>query len=1752
MNNSVINSNVITPTDSSATKGEATIQYRIKDSNIRPFVFANESGINKDDINGLDANVDDITFTTVCGYSAGILNRVRGLYDKNYPVLIKIRDSLFVADSYEASKNSIEWKIVGGGLIYGESNSEGYWPIVGYDNYGGLNKIIALTSGTTAKYFVYVDEPCVDTSRYRDPVLQNQSPTSVKPYQPFDISFKLTVSFYMFHLLANGAEVDGEKYYCVWKKETRTIEPYSYFLRFYKGNIKRTGNRITEANSVVYANPSAGINSEYEIPGLEIKIESTDWDDKHAEIRSNGGSYKIYAGQEVGDSFLSAYKLVSVKSNEYKTVVTTIHSVLDRSCMSNTILSNDDNTFDFDYSYNGYACHFGSEENLIFLAEGEDAFANITSPTFAVHDEFYASSIDPVGQGYLTYEDGTVISLWDISYNSKPYTDSSTEDGHIIEKEDEISVTYHFDTKYFGNIEVNRQVEISGYNPEYVEKAVLTDAKKDFVFGDLIGFGDDARIHLYNHDGKEVDYYTSAGALKLANEAFGAFGSVFNYDSAKKYGLFSDGKINIGLSIGNTKVVDENGDDIKISFSYASDLVFTKPNSLSNVYVTPDYDKWDTSEVQVTCTYHDNNGNTPIVTSNIAVSNVSITSLDTVDGSADEGYCRFSVKASYLNQDLESANYLYAHWTLIKPSRLVLSSSVDGIKYWDNGKDKFHTPSMSIALYNNDGSKYDGSFTLSYYLDETGAEELTNDSVISSSNGSKIYVKVNEFPEIISSYDIVFKKDYVSSIDLANSEFKTFILGNRPSKYKRLNNLCVKMASQEDSDDRTDNFTSYSFVSDDIVMSPSEIKIIVNKGMVEERTLSIPLTSINFQNPSKGTLSLQSNGFQTIYTNESDSINVVGKITGEIKYEDSEYVQEVDTYRKTGIDTSSYNVSCDKISQDYIYNGTSAVSVDMDADGEVNTTLKFSAKSVFGINVEPIEIPISIVEITEVTGISLISAKTSYKYGETFLGSDDDVSKVYIYYRSAANVSKKREVLLREAPSFLNISPIPGTRLSKLNDAMTVTVSAATNINASVSYTIGIEPSTTTSTTTTTRLVPIKIADDSPIIIGGVSAAGKYVLINSDDKINGKIPFVSAKVYGYLDLGNVSDEINAKLVLLNDYVPEIDGDSNVTITFPCYNEANSAYIDHCHFGHLFGNNNAKNRLFLSGNKEHKNMDWHSGPVNDGGLDENGNFTYFEDNSNIAYGQTDNEVVGYDIISTDQMVVIKSKSMVEPTVYYLTSTLMQATDGAGTKKFDVNGANLYMEKFGRETGNSYGAGALSNKSIVNLNGETLFISSNNEVDGLDITGQVGNSRRVANTKSFYIDPVLKKKDLSKAILFTDNTYLYLSTGNEVYVAHYQAKNADDGQYEWFPTDIAGASTMAVIGGKTVFGTEDGRVCVMDNGFYSDVEKTFIPVGASQLYVDSPNDDKVLVSSAIMSVIEDGDMFHVRNGALNDSYIYEGMATMSNTRTSRSDLFINAERNVIEVSGDYEDVISRLPTVDGSELFIRVEAGEKSSFDLSNNIVALTLEYCEDDVDTNSYRIIEKDTGKPVDLSKIYSAVLCRKLDGEYEICDIDRKECSFRLLDNGRHVDLMKINGKSTFLSFPAEIRKYKTVESFYITAPNTFGDLMHDKTIWAWTLTNDTNFPSSVEICLATNESDYQKMVPMSILNKQGVGYDYKEFSYEDLNYSKMDIPAKTTYYRPLLVPFICFGFRSLEPENSVLSKMQVIYTVPSASYGSR
>ena len=637
---------------------------------------------------------------------------------------------------------------------------------------------------------------------------------------------------------------------------------------------------------------------------------------------------------------------------------------------------------------------------------------------------------------------------------------------------------------------------------------------------------------------------------------------------------------------------------------------------------------------------------------------------------------------------------------------------------------------------------------------------------------------------------------------------------------------------------------------------------------------------------------------------------------------------------------------------------------------------------------------------------------------------------------------------------------------------------------------------------------------------------------------------VMGKIKNLLDgySSNATIPENGEVILYQDYDPPIAGSNNIEVTFPCYVAGNADKIDKCHFGIMFGSNNAKNRLFLSGNPERPNIDWHSGETYEGNAD----FGYFEDLSECAYGATDNAVVGYDIVSNDKLLVLKGWSDKETTVYFRQPTLVAAVNSSGTSVTGINGETLYQEEFALVKGNNSVAG-VSPKAVANFNGDSVFLSSDKKIVGLDLVGIVGDNQRYANSRSLFIDNALSEEDISGASLWTDNDFLMLALKDRMFVASKDMRT--DAQYEWFPIDVAGVTCVMKKDGKTYLGKSDGGIYAFSDG-YRDSKKLYVGYGLTK--VSANMSTEIITSADSLASLDTTKEHWFRPIKEDDSeYLYQQIGIAKNGNTA--DFRVHYSDSTIELVAltdgelDFDKMQSLLRKI--KEGVAYYTAGTYGG------IPGSTPYYLKEVGDSShTYKLLDAQGNEVsfshwpfVDPMEVY---IFTRIERPMLMTDIDKTNGTFKLSEDGETVDIWKYNNQSMY-AFKGEIVEYSPVEALYITKPFTLGGLEYLKTIWSFTLTNDSGKPSELEVCLASNKIPNEDLKALGKISAPGIGLDFGGFSFTSVDFDKNVVPRTYSSKRIVSgVKFACFAFRSMSASNSVLSSMSVTYTLPFPNYG--
>lgn len=255
----------------------------------------------------------------------------------------------------------------------------------------------------------------------------------------------------------------------------------------------------------------------------------------------------------------------------------------------------------------------------------------------------------------------------------------------------------------------------------------------------------------------------------------------------------------------------------------------------------------------------------------------------------------------------------------------------------------------------------------------------------------------------------------------------------------------------------------------------------------------------------------------------------------------------------------------------------------------------------------------------------------------------------------------------------------------------------------------------------------------------------------------------------------------------------ITGEDNVRITASRLVAGYADRINKCRFGTLFGVNGAADRLFLSGNPDFINYDWHSGQ-NDP--------TYWPDTGYSVIGTEKSAIVGYSIIN-DRLATHKD-------------------DQADGRNVVIRQGDLVDSEAVFPVVNTLqGQGAVATYSFAYLVNEPLFLTKLGvyAITAQDITGE-----KYAQNRSFFVNgKLLKEENLQEAFAFVYKDLYWLCINGVAYILDgLQPLQTDKSmpystrQYAAFYRTNVPARVMWEREGQLFFGSPDGRICQ----FYDD--------------------------------------------------------------------------------------------------------------------------------------------------------------------------------------------------------------------------------------------------------------------------------------------------------------------------------------------
>lgn len=663
---------------------------------------------------------------------------------------------------------------------------------------------------------------------------------------------------------------------------------------------------------------------------------------------------------------------------------------------------------------------------------------------------------------------------------------------------------------------------------------------------------------------------------------------------------------------------------------------------------------------------------------------------------------------------------------------------------------------------------------------------------------------------------------------------------------------------------------------------------------------------------------------------------------------------------------------------------------------------------------------------------------------------------------------------------------------------------------------------------------------------------------------------------GYMDMGLTTEDgtvvRKAHVILFEDPLNPIDGDGNIEVKFPHYVSGYADKINKCRFGVVFNN-----RLFVSGNPNFKNCDWHSGDVNISQVDEYNNkavkdYTYFSDLDYCYYGDADTAVVGYDIYRDGDLIVVKQGSKHQATLYRRSMKLIGATSADG----NTVGEDLVEPSFPMYDINSNGGvGGISHRGVVNFVGETIVLTKNG-LKALTNKDDVYNTAKYTFDVSSFINERIKEEDLTNAFLYVFEDTLILKTNRGVYVGFYGLRN-EDNEYEWYFLSNIDASIFFECDEELYFANDEGKIYrfPITTKDYKDKARTFVGVGGATLYIDSAN-DTLVASATYKDEIKEGRPFHLLtsynlNGEDRTTQIYANLGSFVNKFYKQNILnnggsldqtafvgLMDTTNNTIELkcfkaNGD-EDTSKLLSIQDlfyeGREVYLDHFVGEvytlftyrryflKKYNENSSNVYQLVDNY------GNVMSLLGIDT---VRMSFLVNDLAVTHITNVSDYDSSGAKQFSL-LGDHDKKLDLIYYNDEIG--SYSGVITKEDNVNAFFVTAPYSMGAITLTKTIWQWVVANDTQLASLMDIGYFSSrkQGDYEMVIKSTYGTRQ---LNFNGWNFDKIQFTNDKLPHVYSKHRTVPnVNFIRFIFKNDEDSNMVLTTLNIVYTIAQFTKG--
>lgn len=591
------------------------------------------------------------------------------------------------------------------------------------------------------------------------------------------------------------------------------------------------------------------------------------------------------------------------------------------------------------------------------------------------------------------------------------------------------------------------------------------------------------------------------------------------------------------------------------------------------------------------------------------------------------------------------------------------------------------------------------------------------------------------------------------------------------------------------------------------------------------------------------------------------------------------------------------------------------------------------------------------------------------------------------------------------------------------------------------------------------------------------------------------------KLYdGSTQVGTIDFE-NGKITFSIATTPQIENRDNIFVTFEHSVEGYIDRIANCNFGVLFGVSGNTDRLFLAGNAEYPNIDFHS---------EADDYTYFGDLNTSSMGSDSVPISGYGRLSDSTLVVYKSETSQEASIFYRTGTYKESYDSSGNLD-SIRGV------FPTSAG-SIGEGVISRYACANFAGDNIILSRNG-VFGIVLADNVATTERYTRERSRSINEKLKTHaDLSEAVGIVYQNRYYLAVDNVVYIAdsRYKYTSNDDidnsYNYEWWYWDNCPVRVWASIDNVLYFGSADGQICVFDNEY---TDRTYQDSTSGDLTFDIA-DNKVIYNKNIGIELSEGDRMTISTTGF--------YALIANNAVVENDRIISDEEKIISFHDGmevYADMVGESGLVINTKYYVR---------DVDNGTCSYTL---------------EDESGSKVSIASggfnLYKAI------SNIELYLANVTEDSFQLKDYKVGNVLILANYNSTLPTNPlARFTHTRNVVAEWYTPIFDLGTNESSKTLLKMVISTEPEVNGKLSFGYETRNVN-------KLINAKGINvFSFDNFSFENFSFDTGFANSYSVKCNERNFNFIIFRFISDNDSNCIVNTFTIIYKINKSNIGVR